>query len=144
MQCTVHAQNSVHCSSGQRNHMLYVRCDFDLLTMVVTSQACAAHPACPIVILRFSCLSVCPSVQGLGRPGNEFMAAAGTYGCFELAGCSPPRCKRKQNNGSTIDARGTALVTRAQYRESNSRSTGMARNQRLTTNIVMVLQYCVP
>ncbi len=32
------------------------------------------------------CLSVCLSVQGLGRPGNELMAAAGTYGRFELVG----------------------------------------------------------
>ncbi len=32
------------------------------------------------------CLSVCPSVQGLGKPENELMVAAGTYGCFELTG----------------------------------------------------------
>ncbi len=33
-----------------------------------------------------SCLSVCPSVHGLGRPQNDLKAAAGTNGCFELAG----------------------------------------------------------
>ncbi len=108
------------------------------------------------------CLSVCHS---LGRPGNELMAAAVTlasgcqawqreatvtYGCFELAGlfASLRRCKRKQNDASTIDSRGTALVTQAQYRESSPRSTGMARNQQLTTNklrseIALVLQYSV-
>ncbi len=32
------------------------------------------------------CLSVRPSTHGLGRPGNELMAAADTHGCFELAG----------------------------------------------------------
>ncbi len=36
-----------------------------------TSRARAAHPAGPIVTLRFSvCLSVHLSVHGLGRPGN--------------------------------------------------------------------------
>ncbi len=41
----------------------------------------------PVVTLRFSCLSVCLSIcHSLGRPGNELIAAAVTYGCFELAG----------------------------------------------------------
>ncbi len=35
-------------------------------------------------VFTFVSLSVRLSVQGLGRPGNELMAAAGTYGCFEL------------------------------------------------------------
>ncbi len=42
------------------------------------------------------CLSVRPFAQGLGRPGNELMAASGMYGCFELAGLFasplPKRC----------------------------------------------------
>ncbi len=95
-----------------------------------------------------SCLSVClcPSMVGLGRPGNKLMVAAGTCGCFELAGLSPPRCKKKPNDGSTIDSRGTALVKQEQYRESSARSTGMARNQQATINkprseIALVLQY---
>ncbi len=33
-----------------------------------------------------SCLFVCLSVQSLGGPGNELVAVAGMYGCFELAG----------------------------------------------------------
>ncbi len=40
-----------------------------------------AHPAGPIVTLQFSCLyclSVRLSVQGVGRPGIELMAASGT------------------------------------------------------------------
>ncbi len=51
---------------------------------------------------------------------------------------------RKQNDVSTIDSRGIPLVTHVQY----CMSTGMARNQRLTTNkprseIALVLQYSV-
>ncbi len=57
---------------------------------VFTSRARTAHPAGPIVTLRFSslsvCLFVCLSVQGLGRPGNELMVAAGMHGWFELVG----------------------------------------------------------
>ncbi len=70
-------------------------------------------------------------MHGLGRPGNELMAAAVTYGCFELAGlfASPPQ--REQNDGSTIDCSGTALGTQAQYRESSSKS---ARNRWLAMN----------
>ncbi len=98
-----------------------------------------------IVTLRFSCLfvglSVCLSVcHSLGRPRNELI---GMYSCFELAGlfAYPP-----QNDASTIDSRGTALVTQAQYRESSPRSMGMARNRQLTSNkprseIALVLQY---
>ncbi len=41
---------------------------------------------CDFRICLFVCLSVCLSVKGLGRPGNELMAAVGTYSCFELAG----------------------------------------------------------
>ncbi len=56
--------------------------------------------------------------------------------------------KRKQNDASTIDNRGTPLVTQAQCRKSSPRSTGMTRNRRLTTNkprseIALVLQYSV-
>ncbi len=47
--------------------------------------------------------------------------------------CSPPCCKRKQNDASTIDSKGTAIATQAQNHESSPRSTGMAGNQRLTT-----------
>ncbi len=73
------------------------------------------------------------------------MAAVGTYGCFELAG-SP--LQKEPKIASTIDNRGTALVTQAQYRESSPRSTGMARNRRLSTNkprseSVLVTVLCV-
>ncbi len=50
------------------------------------------------------------------------MAAAGTYGLAGLFASSI------QNDAITIDSRGTALVTRAQYCESSPRSTGIARN----------------
>ncbi len=46
----------------------------------------ARGTAQPYNYFAFVCLFVCLSVLGLGRPGNELMAAAGTYGCFELAG----------------------------------------------------------
>ncbi len=96
---------------------------------IFSSRAHAVHPASPIVTLRFSSVFVCLYVcHSLGRPGNEQMAAAGTYGCFELAGLFA--CKRKQNDVSTCDSRGTALVTQAQYCESSPRIVGMARNQR--------------
>ncbi len=75
---------------------------------------------------------------------KELMVAAGAYGCFEVRMLSP-RCKRKQTNASTINSRGTALVTQVQYHESSLRSTGMARNQRLTTKASQSqkLQYSV-
>ncbi len=56
---------------------------------VFSSWACAACPAGPIVTMYFAVLVVCfacPSVQGLGRPGNKLMATVGTHVCFELAG----------------------------------------------------------
>ncbi len=54
----------------------------------------------------------------------------------------------EQALGETGDSRGTALVTQAQHHENNPRSTGMARNRRLTTNkprseIALVFQYSV-
>ncbi len=33
-------------------------------------------------------------------------------------GFLPPHCKMKQNNGSSIDTTGTALVTQVQYHEA--------------------------
>ncbi len=58
--------------------------------------------------------------------------------------------KKNQNNASTIDSRGTALVTQAQYWKSSPKSTGMARNRRLMistskprSEIALVLQYFV-
>ncbi len=50
----------------------------------------------------FVCLSVCLSVQGVGRPGNELMAAAVTYGRFELAGLFVDLLG---STSSTIDSR---------------------------------------
>ncbi len=72
------------------------------------------------------------------------MVAAGTYGCFEFAGLFASSLQRKQNDASTTDGRGTALVTLAQYCENSPRSTGMARNRRLTTNnlILLCTIYC--
>ncbi len=46
-------------------------------------------------------LSVCHSPHGLGRPGSEIMAAAGTYGCFELAGLFASSLQGKPNDDST-------------------------------------------
>ncbi len=40
----------------------------------------------PIWSYSYSRVSVCPSVQGLGRPRNELMVVDGMYGCFKLAG----------------------------------------------------------
>ncbi len=87
------------------------------------------------------CLSVCPSMQGLGRPGNELMAAAPTIRCFMLAGCSPPRCKRNQAMPvlSTVEAQ---LLFHKSICESSPISTGMARNRRLTTNKPRSLHRC--
>ncbi len=100
--------------------------------------------------VQFSCLSVHLSVRAsLGRPGNMLMAAAGTYGCFELAGLFASSLQRKQNDPSTIDSRDTGLVTLAQYRKSSSRSKGTPRNRWLTqtnkprSEIAIVLQYSV-
>ncbi len=113
---------------------------------VFTSQERAARLAGHIVTLQFSRVSVhpCKVWGGLGRCGNEFMAAAGTYSCFELLVCSPPYCIRKPNDASTSDSRGTAIVTQEQYCESSLTSMG---NQQLTTyktrsEIGLVLQYC--
>ncbi len=58
-----------------------------------------------------------------GEPLHEYLKTSwlyttGTCGCFELAVCLSPRCKRKQNDVSTIDSRGTALITQAQHREA--------------------------
>ncbi len=115
-----------------------------------TSRARCVRPAGPIysyfAIFVSVCLSVC---HGLGRPGNELMVAVVTYaGVSSQLIFSSPHCKRKRNAASTIDSRGTALITQAQYHESSPRSTRMARNRRLTTNkprskIVLVLQYSV-
>ncbi len=43
------------------------------------------------------------------------MAAAGTYGSFELAGLFASSLQRKSSDASIIDSRGTALVTQAQF-----------------------------
>ncbi len=48
-------------------------------------------------------------MQGLGRPGKGLMVAAGTYG---LAGLFASSLLKEVNAASTIDSRGTALVTR--------------------------------
>ncbi len=63
-------------------------------------------------------------MQDLGRPGNELMAAAVVSSKLVYL---PPRCKRKQNDASTIDSRGTALVTQAQYRESSPKGSGYGK-----------------
>ncbi len=98
---------------------------------VCNSRAHAAHPAGPIVPLGFLRVSVYVSVR-----------------LSQLGEASPLRCKRKLNDASNIDKKGTALVTEAQYSESSPRSMGMARKQPLTTTKprsenVLVLQYSV-
>ncbi len=50
------------------------------LETLITCRARTVRPAGPMRLF------VCLSVQGLGRPGNKLIVAAGTYGCFELAG----------------------------------------------------------
>ncbi len=67
------------------------------------------------------------------------MAAAVAYGCFELASLFASPLQREQNDGSTIDCRGTALGTQVQYCESNSKS---ARNRRLAMNWQAKVRYC--
>ncbi len=107
-------------------------------------------PGWSIVTLRFPCLSVCPSVTvwgGLGMSLWRQLSHMVVLSYMWLV-CSPPHCKRKQNVASTIDSKGTALITQAQYRKSSPRITVMARNRRLTTNkprseIALVLQYSV-
>ncbi len=55
--------------------------------MFFTSRGRGARHNGPIDTVRFSRVSVCLCVcHCLGRPGNKLIAAAGTYGCFELAG----------------------------------------------------------
>ncbi len=100
--------------------------------------------------LAISRLSVCLSVRA--RSGEAWERVNGSSWHVWLFRVSwfvrLLAAKRKQNDASTIDSRGTALVTQAQYHESSPRSTGMARNRRLTTNkprsaIALVLQYSV-
>ncbi len=65
------------------------------------------------------CLSVCLSVcHSLGRPGNEIMAAAVTYGCFELAGlfASP-----LQKETSTIDRHSSHYTSAMSRKQSQKR-----------------------
>ncbi len=88
-------------------------------------------------ILVSVCLFVGLSKQGLGRLWKELMAAA----MLDVAGLFATSLQN--GNASTIDSRGTALDTRAQYRESSPRSTGMARNQRqLQTSQGHKLHWC--
>ncbi len=61
---------------------------------------------------------------------NELMAAAALHVWFVHL-----LAAKEANDASTIDSRGTALVTQAQNSESSTRSTGMARNWRLTMNL---------
>ncbi len=137
---------------------LYIQCTYMYMYMTrkVNIQAFmylyqpGAHSVPGWSYSYFAILCLCLSVQSLGRPGNELMVAAGTNGCFELTGlfALASSLQRKLNDVSTIDSRGIALITQAQHRESSPRRTGMARNQRLTTNkprseIALVLQYSV-
>ncbi len=96
------------------------------------------------------CLSVCLFVR-LSQSGEAWERVNGGschVWLFRVSWLFASSLQRKQNTASTIDSRGTALITRAQYDESSPRSTEMARNQRLTTNkprseIALVLQYSV-
>ncbi len=69
---------------------------------------------------------------------------AGTYGCFELAGLFAVSAQ-KEAKQYTIDSRGTALITQAQYRERapDAWETGsqLQTYQTLGSEIPMVLRY---
>ncbi len=87
-------------------------------------------------------------MQGLGRPGNELIAAAGMYCIASLF------AKRKLSNVSTIDSRSTALVTQVQYCEISPmpemrewQETGnymYVTANKPRSEIALVLQYSVP
>ncbi len=106
-----------------------------------TSWAHAARPAGSIVTLQLSCLSVWLSIcHSLGRPVNESMA----WQLARMAGsvCSPPRCKRKPSDTSTIDNRGTVPLAQAQYHEW---SMWILRNRQLNClgqEFVTILTLC--
>ncbi len=56
-------------------HLMSTQMHVTCSTVHLDSQSCkCVHPAGPIVILTFSCLFVCLSVQDLGKLGNKSMA----------------------------------------------------------------------
>ncbi len=99
-----------------------------LARMIFTSRACVVHPAGPTVTLclsvrPFVCLSICASSEKAWEQINLRQLARVAVSSYLV--CLPPRYKRKSNNSSTIDSRGTALVTKCNI-ASSPRSTGMA------------------
>ncbi len=78
-----------------------------------------------------ACLSIC------ARSGEacEQVNGGSCIARMELAGLFASSLQKEANDASTIDSRGTALVTQAQYHESSPRSMKMARNRRLTMNL---------
>ncbi len=110
----------------------------------ITSQARAVHPAGTIVTLRFTCLSVCPS----GDTSERVNGGSCHVWLFWVSWLVRLPAAKEAKYVSSVDSRGTALVTQLQYHESSPRSTGLVRNGQITTNkprseISLVLQYSV-